>query len=399
MENVKKKGSNFERKTARAIIMLPVPEVRPYEKNPRKNAEAVKYVKASIEKFGFKQPIIVDSNRVIIAGHTRLEAAKSLGMAEVPCIVADDLTDAQAKALRLADNKVAEFSEWEMNLLSEELGELAEISDIDMGDFGFDLSEFNNIGLDDEETEVVEDEVQEEVEPVCKKGEIWQLREHRLMCGDSTSADDVARLMNGERADIVLTDPPYGINVVDEDGKIGQANLVPQGIYMPVKGDETTDTARLNFDIIKGLSDKQIIFGGNYFLDFLPPSPSWIIWDKKGDMESNNFADGEMAWCSFHTPVRIFRQIWRGMIKEGENGKRVHPTQKPVNLLGRILTTFSKDGNIVLDCFGGNGSTLIACEQINRKCRMIEYEPHYCDVIIARWEKLTGDKAVKVEDV
>ena len=147
MENVKKKGSNFEQKTARAIIMLPVPEVRPYEKNPRKNAEAVKYVKASIEKFGFKQPIIVDSNRVIIAGHTRLEAAKSLGMAEVPCIVADDLTDAQVKALRLADNKVAEFSEWEMNLLGEELGELAEISDIDMGDFGFD----DNLEMDDEE--------------------------------------------------------------------------------------------------------------------------------------------------------------------------------------------------------------------------------------------------------
>ena len=396
MENVEKKGFNFEQKTARAIIMLPVPEVRPYEKNPRKNAEAVKYVKASIEKFGFKQPIIVDSNRVIIAGHTRLEAAKSLGMAEVPCIVADDLTDAQVKALRLADNKVAEFSEWEMNLLGEELGELAEISDIDMGDFGFDLSEFDNIGLDDKETEVVEDEVPEEVEPVCKKGEIWLLGEHRLMCGDSTSADDVALLMNGERADIVLTDPPYGISVVNEDGKIGGGSLCANGIYMPIKGDETTDTARQNFDIIKCLSDKQIIFGGNYFLDFLPPSPSWIIWDKKGDMESNNFADGEMAWCSFHTPVRIFRQVWRGMIKEGENGKLVHPTQKPVNLLGRILTTFSKDGNIVLDCFGGSGSTLIACEQINRKCRMIEYEPHYCDVIIARWEKLTGQKAVKL---
>ena len=137
MENDEKNGFNFERKTARSIIMLPVPEVRPYEKNPRKNAGAVKYVKASIEKFGFKQPIIVDSNRVIIAGHTRLEAAKSLGMSEVPCIVADDLTDAQVKALRLADNKVAEFSEWEMNLLGGELGELAEISDIDMGDFGF----------------------------------------------------------------------------------------------------------------------------------------------------------------------------------------------------------------------------------------------------------------------
>lgn len=139
-----------ERKAARSIVMLPVSEVRPYEKNPRKNADAVKYVRASIEKFGFKQPIVIDSNRVIISGHTRLEAAKSLGMDEVPCIVADDLTEAQAKALRLADNKVAEFSEWEMNLLGGELGELAEISDIDMGDFGFDVSDLDNIGLDDE---------------------------------------------------------------------------------------------------------------------------------------------------------------------------------------------------------------------------------------------------------
>lgn len=128
---------NSERKSARSIVMMPVSEVRPYEKNPRKNAEAVKFVKASIEKFGFKQPIVIDYKRVIICGHTRLEAAKSLGMTEVPCIVADDLTDAQAKALRLADNKVAEFSEWEMNLLGGELGELAELSDIDMGDFGF----------------------------------------------------------------------------------------------------------------------------------------------------------------------------------------------------------------------------------------------------------------------
>lgn len=139
-----------ERKAARSIVMLPVSEVRPYEKNPRKNADAVKYVRASIEKFGFKQPIVIDSNRVIISGHTRLEAAKSLGMDEVPCIVADDLTEAQAKALRLADNKVAEFSEWEMNLLGGELGELAEISDIDMGDFGFDLTDLDNIGMDDE---------------------------------------------------------------------------------------------------------------------------------------------------------------------------------------------------------------------------------------------------------
>ena len=149
MAKIEKNTPNCEQKSARSIVMLPVSEVRPYEKNPRKNAEAVKYVKASIEKFGFKQPIVIDSNRVIICGHTRLEAAKSLGMAEVPCIVADDLTDAQVKALRLADNKVAEFSEWEMNLLGEELGELSEISDIDMGDFGFD-DNLDNIGDEEE---------------------------------------------------------------------------------------------------------------------------------------------------------------------------------------------------------------------------------------------------------
>ena len=149
MAKIEKNTPNCEQKSARSIVMLPVSEVRPYEKNPRKNAEAVKYVKASIEKFGFKQPIVIDSNRVIICGHTRLEAAKSLGMAEVPCIVADDLTDAQVKALRLADNKVAEFSEWEMNLLGEELGELSEISDIDMGDFGFD-DNLDKIGDEEE---------------------------------------------------------------------------------------------------------------------------------------------------------------------------------------------------------------------------------------------------------
>ena len=149
MAKTEKSTPTSERKAARSIVMLPVSEVRPYEKNPRKNAEAVKYVKASIEKFGFKQPIVIDSNRVIISGHTRLEAAKSLGMDEVPCIVADDLTEAQAKALRLADNKVAEFSEWEMNLLGGELGELAEISDIDMGDFGFD-DNLDNIGDEEE---------------------------------------------------------------------------------------------------------------------------------------------------------------------------------------------------------------------------------------------------------
>ena len=419
MENVEKKGSNFEQKTARAIIMLPVPEVRPYEKNPRKNAEAVKYVKASIEKFGFKQPIIVDSNRVIIAGHTRLEAAKSLGMAEVPCIVADDLTDAQVKALRLADNKVAEFSEWEMNLLGEELGELAEISDIDMGDFGFDLSEFNNIGLDDEETEVVEDEVQEEVEPVCKKGEIWLLGEHRLMCGDSTDAEDVAKLMNGERAVMTFSDAPYNV-----DFKGSMSNTTVNGVMVKHKGANTRHEAihndKMDKDdffafMMKILENIKANVTGAWYLSFSsvnleellnPLRASGMDWKSIIIWMKNQATLSMKDYKSRYEPIVYgrFNDAWygnRGFEEDIWEYQRtlkndLHPTMKPVPLIGKMVTDGSKEGEIVLDLFGGSGSTMIACEQLGRKCRMMELDPHYCDVIIARWEKLTGQKAVKL---
>lgn len=143
-------------------------------------------------------------------------------------------------------------------------------------------------------------------------------------------------------------------------------------------------------------SDKLIIWGGNYFTDFLDFSDGWLIWDKRCGMNSNNFADGEMAYCSFHTPVRIYRQLWNGMIREGEHEERVHPTQKPVKMLSEILQDFSKENDTVLDVFGGSGSTLIACEQLKRRCYTMELDPKYCDVIIKRWETLTGKQAVKL---
>jgi DNA modification methylase len=170
------------------------------------------------------------------------------------------------------------------------------------------------------------------------------------------------------------------------------------GEYAPIIGDETTDTAKASYERLKDMTDKQIIFGGNYFTDFLPFSDGWLVWDKRGDSGiRNNFADGEMAWCSFHTPVRIYHQLWCGMIKEDEHEKRVHPTQKPVKMIGDIMSDFTKEGDIVLDAFGGSGTTIIAAEQLGRKCRMMELDPHYCDVIIARWEKLTGQKAERIE--
>ena len=159
------------------------------------------------------------------------------------------------------------------------------------------------------------------------------------------------------------------------------------------------NTARLNYEIVKCISSNQIIFGGNYFTDFLPPKSCWCIWDKEN---TGNFADVEMAWTSFDKGAKLYRWLWNGLCRKGERNiegtKRVHPTQKPVGLIAKILEDFTENGEIVFDCFGGSGSTLIACEQINRVCYMMEYEPYYVDVIVKRWENLTGEKAVLLHD-
>ena len=372
------------------IVNKNLAELTPYADNAKKHdSTQIANVAESIKQFGFVQPIVIDRDGVIVIGHCRALAAKKLGMKEVPCVCVDDLTPEQVNALRIVDNKSNE-SEWDFDILHDEL------ADLDLSNFSFDFG----IEDDDEETEIVEDEapeVDEEAEPIAKLGDIWQLGRHRLMCGDSTDKATVELLMDGKKADMVFTDPPYGISVVGDNGKVGADNLAKNGVYMPVKGDETTETTERFFEVCKDLGfDKFILWGGNYFVGFLPYSDGWIVWDKRGDMASNNFADGEMAWCSFHTPVRIYKQVWSGMIREGEHEKRVHPTQKPVKLLGEILKDFTNDDDIILDCFGGSGSTLIACEQIDRICYMIEYEAHYVDVIIKRWENLTGEKAVLI---
>ena len=260
-----------------------------------------------------------------------------------------------------------------------------------MVDFGFD----SELSDEDAEAEVVEDEVPEAPEePRAKLGDVYKLGNHRLICGDSTDIAVIDRLMDGVKADMVFTDSPYGVNIVNDKGKVGADNLAKNGVYAPVIGDDTTETAQQAYDIYSQLCDKMILWGGNYFLDFLPPSDGWLIWDKRGESGiRNNFADGEMAWCSFHTPVRIYHQLWNGMIREGEHEKRVHPTQKPIRMLSEILQDFTNEGDIILDVFGGSGSTLIACEQTGRTCYMAELSSEYVDVIIARWENLTGQKA------
>ena len=220
------------------------------------------------------------------------------------------------------------------------------------------------------------------------------------------------------KADLLLTDPPYGINVVEvnkiggdkpfgsQKGKMMQRGAAVKGKnkildcneYAPIIGDETTETAEKNYNVVKDITKNQIIFGVNYFTDFLNPSRCWIVWDKQN---TGNFADAELAWTSFNKGVKLYKYMWNGLCREGsreiEGKKRVHPTQKPVGMLSSIIRDFTKQNDIVLDCFGGSGSTLIACELTKRKCRMMELDPHYCDVIIKRWETLTGQKAELVK--
>ena len=375
-----------------------IASVKPYARNAKKHDETqIANVAESIKQFGWQQPIVCDADGVIIIGHCRLLAAKKLGLKKVPVKTVDNLSEEQVKKLRTLDNKLNE-SDWDFDLLSED------ISDLDFSGFDIDWG----LPADVDETEIVEDEapeVDEENEPVCKLGDIWQLGRHKLICGDSTDKTTVERLMDGKKADMVFTDPPYGIDVVSGNkiggdkpfGNVGGSNIVKANEYMSIKGDDTTDTARLNYKIIKDLSENQIIFGGNYFTDFLPPKACWCVWDKEN---TGNFADVEMAWTSFDKGARLYKWLWNGLCRKGERsieGKsRVHPTQKPVGLIAEILKDFTKENDIILDCFGGSGSTLIACEQIDRQCYMIEYEAHYCDVIIKRWENLTGEKAVKI---
>lgn len=367
------------------ILQMPIEEVTPYTNNPRRNDTAVNSVAESIKEFGFKVPIIIDKNNVIVAGHTRVKAAKKLGLESVPCIMADDLSEEQVNAFRLADNKVAEAAEWDFDKLEEELNNIS----IDMSVFGFESL------IEELEPEVVEDDYSESLpaEPKTKTGDIYQLGRHRLMCGDSTSVTDIESLLGGNKIDLVLTDPPYGIDVV------GGGNIVESNTYMTIKGDDTTETAQENYQACISLGiENYIIFGGNYFTDFLEPRACWLVWDKEN---TGNFADVELAWTSFDKGAKLYRWLWNGLCRKGDRAtegiKRVHPTQKPVGLLSDILKDFSSESDNILDCFGGSGSTLMACEQLNRNCYMMEYEPHYIDVIIDRWEKFTGKKAVLVD--
>lgn len=357
------------------IKSMKLEDLKEYGNNPRLNDEAVEYVAKSIEEFGFKVPIIIDEDNVIVAGHTRKKAAARLGLKEVPVIVADDLNADQVKAFRLADNKVAEYSEWDMDLLMIELNDI----DIEMDDFGFDDAEIiEEVEEDDFEMEVPE-------EPESKLGQVYQLGRHRLMCGSSIDKEEVKKLVDSNIMDLVFTDPPYGMNAVSKSG------VLSANYGTDIMNDDNNDVAVESFVLSQELfgGAKQVWWGANYYSHGLPDSECWIVWDKNNG--GSDQTDAELAWTNFRSVVRMFTLA-------SEKTNRVHPTQKPVKLIADIFNKFDKENtfNHVVDLFGGSGSTLMACEQTNKTCYTMELDPKYVDVIINRWEEYTGKKAVLV---
>lgn len=390
------------------IVYKGLDEIRPYPNNPRHNDDAVDAVAKSIREFGFKVPIIIDRDGTIIAGHTRYKASMRLGLTEVPCIIADDLTEDQVKAFRLADNKVAERSTWDFDMLAIELDEIS----LDMSQFGFDIQ------VEDPAIEIIEDDIPASpADPVCKLGDVWQLGRHRLICGDSTGVNTIDRLMRGQKAHMVLTDPPYGMNL-DTDYS-DMVNHLDMSREKHLTGGRKYDSGKVDEfspDMVNAVlsidANEVFMFGADYYAELLPNKNdgSWIVWDKRSsgddDIEKDYSADKmygscfELCWSKRKHKRDIARVKWAGVFgtEQEFDHKRHHPTQKPVKLSEWFISRYSDEGQNVVDIFGGSGGVLLACEQMNRNCFMAEIDPAYCDIIIQRWERLTGRKAELVND-
>jgi len=373
--------------------------IRKYEHNSRTHSDVqIEQVVRSIQEFGFTNPILIDENNVIIAGHCRHDAAVKLGLEEIPCVVLSHLTHEQKIAYVIADNKLALNAGWDFDVLRKEFEALKD-SDFDLSLTGFDLDELCDIfPNDDPEVFCDEDECPDvPEEPITKLGDVWLLGEHRLMCGDSTSIDAVDKLMDGVKADMVFTDPPYGINEETDRDFPSRTRKCKGNKFSKIIGDDSIDTALATYSICETLSNIICYWGGNYYAHKLPPSPCWLIWDKRVEEKQRDMnSDCEIAYVKHPTKesVRIFRHLWKGMIKGSEQGVgRVHPTQKPIVLAEWCITELDPKGKSVLDLFGGSGSTLIACEKLKRKCFMMELDPKYCDVIIKRYEQYSGKTA------
>ena len=403
------------------IETRPVADLIPYIANSRTHSDAqVAQIAASIKEFGWTVPILIDGDNTIIAGHGRLLAARKLGMESVPAIVLDHLSKAQQRALVIADNQLALNAGWDMDMLKAEIEDL-KLDDFDLGLLGFDDKFLDGL-LIPEPTEGLTDEdaVPEVPEtPKTVLGDVWVLGNHRLMCGDSTSVDAVDKLMDGAKADMVFTDPPYGMSYGggrargdDTKFKGRSGGIKAHGMIMndDLQGDDLIALVR---DAIATSSASMKEGGALYacftwrtYAEFEAGLESCghkvkacIVWDKK------SIGLGNSNYRPQHEFIFYCGGQWYGdksqsdvwYMSRGATGEYVHPTQKPVELVERALNNSSKAGDIVIDCFGGSGSTLIACEKTNRHARLMELDPKYCDVIVKRWQDFTGQKAIHAE--
>ena len=388
------------------IELVQIDKVIPYANNPRKNENAVAKVAASMKEFGFRQPIVVDSNYMIIAGHTRLLAARQIGLTQVPVHVAEELTSSQIKAYRIADNRVSQEAIWDDELLKLELGDL-ETSGFNLELTGFNADELKQLMLPTEVAGLIEDDavpvmIEDETKVVTKPGDLWCLgKYHRLFCGDSTDPEVIKQALCGNIANMIFTDPPYNVDYVNDQGnKICNDKQKSEEFYQFLL---SACQNMINFCngaiyIAMGASElrtlhKAFTSAGGHWSTF-------IIWvknhfslgrsDYQRQYETILYGWGEgnkRHWCG----DRNQSDVWN-IAKPSSND--LHPTMKPVELVMRAIENSSRPGDIILDPFAGSGSTLIACEKLNRAARLIEIDPKYCDVIIKRWQEFTGQIAI-----
>jgi DNA modification methylase len=392
------------------VVDLPLEQLIPYARNPRKNAAAVATVAASLKEFGWRQPIVVDEAMVILAGHTRLEAARQLGLPTVPVHIARGLTPAQAKAYRLMDNRSSENAEWDEALLGLELGDL-QGDGFDLGLTGFDDTELNRLlaalGEEDDARED-EDEVPETpADPISRPGDLWLLGPHRLLCGDATVVTDVERVLDGRKANLCFCDPPYNVDYAGGAGadKAGKGRRIRNDALGEGFGEFLYDACVLINAHTHGavyicmssseLHTLQAAFkaaGGHW--------STFVIWAK------DRFTLGRSDYQRQYEPILYgwpegVKRRWCGARDQGDvwlinrpSKNDLHPTMKPVALVERALRNSSRVGDLVFDPFGGSGTTLIAAETAERTAALLELDPKYADVIVERWQRFTGKSAL-----
>lgn len=390
----------------------------PYARNARTHDPAqVKQIAASIKEFGFTNPVLIDDKNGIIAGHGRVMAAELLGLKQVPTIELAHLTETQKRAYILADNRIALNSGWDAELLKLELGDIGK--DFDLKILGFDDKELVSFVSGGTDGNTDPDAIPEKVETRCKPGDLWQLGAHRLLCGDSTKAEDVARLMGGEKADLWLTDPPYGVSYADKNeflNSLGKPNSVTKRIendHASLEDMEKfwTAAAENAFDACSSSAPYYWFAcqGGDQMM-MMMMSISRAKWKVRHELiwVKNNHVLGRCDYQYKHEPILY------GWKKDGTHkfyggfqtsvlefpkpqSSKLHPTMKPIEILERLIENSSVSESFVLDTFLGSGSTLIACEKTGRRCFGMEIDPHYCDVILKRWEDFTGKKAKLID--